>query len=84
MIPPERHGGLPEGAADKEGEGRERMAQSLASRVSQRSLKASNLIHILPRLRVESGNPRGVWDDRAVLAIIMAEEVCTDQHIINL
>ena len=29
--PPERHGGLPEGAAGKEGEGRERMAQSLAS-----------------------------------------------------
>ena len=34
VIPPERHGGLPEGAADKEGEGRERMAQSFASWVS--------------------------------------------------
>ena len=27
---PERHGGLPEGAAGEEGEGRERMAQFLA------------------------------------------------------
>ena len=35
VIPPERHGGLPEGAAGEEGEGRERMAQSLASWVSQ-------------------------------------------------
>ena len=34
--PPERHGGLPEGAAGEKGEGRERLAQSFASRVSQR------------------------------------------------
>ena len=39
----ERHGGLPEGAAGEEGEGRERMAQSIASRVSQKKLKACNL-----------------------------------------
>ena len=36
VIPPERHGGLPEGAAGEEGEGRERLAQSPASRVSQK------------------------------------------------
>ena len=46
VIPPERHGGLPEGAAGEEGEGRERLAKSLASRVSQRFLKAGNSINI--------------------------------------
>ena len=39
----ERHGGLPEGAAGEEGEGRERMAQSLASRVSQRFVNSKSL-----------------------------------------